>query len=209
MRTLAILPVKSFPVAKQRLSSGLEAPLRRQLVEFMLCDVLCALSATEVDEVIVVTAGDAAAQIAREQGARVLIDAEEGHNAAASLGVAEALRAGAERVLLVPGDCPALEPQEVNQLLARDAGERSLIIVPDRHGTGTNALLIRPPDALAPAFGPGSCQRHARLAESAGVAYEIVHVPSLALDIDTPEDLAALSRWPEQGLRTHELLSRC
>jgi 2-phospho-L-lactate guanylyltransferase len=209
MRTLAILPVKSFPKAKQRLSSEIEAPVRRQLAESMLYDVLRALNATDLDDVIVVTAGDAVAEIARDQGARVVIDAEEGHNAAASLGVTEALRAGAERALLVPGDCPILEPDEVNQLLARDPGERSLIIVPDRHGTGTNALLIRPPDALTPAFGPGSCQRHARLAQSAGIVYEIVHVPSLALDIDTPEDLAALSRLPDQGLRTHELLSRC
>jgi 2-phospho-L-lactate/phosphoenolpyruvate guanylyltransferase len=209
MRTAAILPVKSFAQAKQRLSSGLEPPLRRRLAEFMLHDVLRALSATNLDEVIVVTAGDAAAEIAQGHGARVVIDAEEGHNAAASLGVAEALRGGAGRVLLVPGDCPALDPDEVNQLLAHPTAERSLIIVPDRHGTGTNALLIQPPDALAPAFGPGSCQRHARLAQSAGIAYEIVEVPSLALDIDTPEDLAALSRLPERGLRTHELLSRC
>ncbi|HTX32266.1 MAG TPA: 2-phospho-L-lactate guanylyltransferase [Solirubrobacteraceae bacterium] len=209
MRTLAILPVKSFAQAKQRLSSGLEPPLRRQLAEVMLYDVLSALSATELDEVIVVTAGDAAAEIARDQGARVVVDAEQGHNAAASVGITEALRSAAERVLLVPGDCPALDPDEVNQLLDRPAEARSVIIVPDRHGTGTNALLIRPPDALTPAFGPGSAQRHARLAQAAGIAYEVVEVPSLALDIDTPEDLATLGRMPDQGLRTHGLLSRC
>ncbi len=209
MRTLAILPVKSFPNAKQRLSSGLEPALRRRLAEAMLYDVLGALAATDLDEVIVVTAGSAPAEVARDQGARVVVDAEDGHNAAARLGVAEAVRSGAERVLLVPGDCPAVEPEEVNELLAREAGKPSVIIVPDRHGTGTNALLITPPDALTPAFGPGSAQRHARLAESAGIAHEIVPVPSLGLDIDTPEDLAALGSLPEQGLRTHELLSRC
>ncbi len=209
MRTVAILPVKSFFKAKQRLSSGLEPSLRRQLAEVMLYDVLRALRATDLDEVIVVTAGAAAAEIARDQGALVLEDAEAGHNAAASLGVSAAARSGAERVLLVPGDCPALEPAQVDELLTRSAGERSVIIVPDRHGTGTNALLIRPPGALAPAFGPGSCQRHVRLAQGAGITYEVVSVSSLALDIDTPEDLAALGGLPTQGLRTHELLSRC
>ena len=209
MRTLAIVPVKRFAQAKQRLSSGLEPPLRRQLAEVMLYDVLTALSATELDQVIVVTAGDAAAEIARDQGASVVVDAEQGHNAAASVGITEALRSAAERVLLVPGDCPALDPDEVNQLLDRPAEARSVIIVPDRHGTGTNALLIRPPDALTPAFGPGSAQRHARLAQAAGIAYEVVEVPSLALDIDTPRDLAALGGMPDQGLRTHGLLSRC
>jgi 2-phospho-L-lactate/phosphoenolpyruvate guanylyltransferase len=209
MRTLAILPVKSFGQAKQRLSSGLEPALRRQLAEVMLYDVLSALSATELDEVIVVTAGDEAADIARDRGARVVVDADRGHSAAASVGVAEALRSGAERVLLVPGDCPALDPDEINQLLHRSAPPRSVIIVPDRHGTGTNALLIRPPDALTPAFGPGSAERHAQLARAAGIAHELVKVPSLALDIDTPEDLAALGRLPDRGLRTHGLLSRC
>src|SRR5207302_7322924 len=67
----------------------------------------------------------------------------------------------------------------------------SMLIVPDRHGTGTNALLLTPPDALAPSFGPGSCERHARQARAAGVAAEVVEVPSLATDIDTPEDLEA------------------
>jgi 2-phospho-L-lactate guanylyltransferase len=209
MRTLAILPVKSFPNAKQRLSSGLEPGLRQRLAEVMLYDVLSALAVTDLDEVIVVTSGSAPTEIAYELGARVVADAEEGHNAAANLGVAEAVRSQAERVLLVPGDCPAVEPQEIDQLLARDADGPSVIIVPDRHGTGTNALLITPPNALAPAFGPGSAQRHARLAESAGIAHEVVRVPSLGLDIDTPEDLAALGSLSEQGLRTHELLARC
>lgn len=209
MRTLAILPVKSFPRAKQRLSPGLPAAVRRQLAEAMLCDVLSALAETAVEDVIVVTADERPAGLAREHGALVIADHEQGHNAAARLGVTEALRSGAERVLLVPGDCPALDPDEVDRLLTRPSGERSVIIVPDRHGTGTNALLIRPPDALTPAFGPGSCQRHARLARAAGIAHEIAEVPSLALDIDTPEDLAALGSLPEQGLRTHHVLSRC
>jgi 2-phospho-L-lactate guanylyltransferase len=209
MRTLAILPVKSFSSAKRRLRPGLAPPLRSQLAEAMLYDVLDALSATTVDEVLVVTAGEAAAAIARERGACVVPDQEQGHNAAATLGVQEALRLGADRALLVPGDCPALDPAEVNELLTQARRGRSAVIVPDRHGTGTNALLITPPDALRPAFGPGSCRRHARLAQAAGIAYDIVSVPSLALDIDTPEDLAALGELPDQGLRTHELLSRC
>src|SRR5579884_3608401 len=114
MRTLAILPVKSFPRAKQRLSPGLPADLRRELAEAMLYDVLSALGQTTVEEVIVVTAGEAPAALAREHGARVIADGEQGHNGAARLGVSEALRSGAERVLLVPGDCPALDPEEVD-----------------------------------------------------------------------------------------------
>lgn len=209
MRTLAVLPVKSFPRAKQRLSVGLEPTLRRELAEAMLHDVLRALRETTLSEVVVVTAGERPADLARGCGARVIRDREEGHNAAAALGVREALRLGAERALLVPGDCPALDPAEVDELLSRRARQRSVIIIPDRHDTGTNALLTTPPDALASAFGPGSRERHVRLAAQAGLVHEVVHVPSLALDVDTPEDLAALANLPERHLQTFDLLSRC
>jgi 2-phospho-L-lactate guanylyltransferase len=209
MRTAAILPVKSFPNAKQRLSAGLEPALRRRLAEAMLDDVLLALAETSIDEVIVVTAGQRATALALRRGASVIADDEQGHNEAARLGVRQAIRAGAERVIMVPGDCPALDPSELDELLARPSAARSLLIVPDRHGTGTNALVIRPPDAVAPAFGPGSCQRHVRLAEAAGLAPEVVAVPSLALDIDTPEDLTALGELAGRHLHTHDLLARC
>jgi 2-phospho-L-lactate/phosphoenolpyruvate guanylyltransferase len=209
MRTLAILPVKSFPRAKLRLSSGLDGAVRRQLAEAMLGDVLEALAASAVDEVVVVTAGTSVAQIARQAGARVLEDQEQGHNAAATRGIEWALAAGAERALLVPGDCPALDPAELDGLLARGPVPPSVLIVPDRHGTGTNALLLTPPDALRPSFGPGSAQRHVALARAAGVDHEVVDVPSLALDIDTPADLAALANLSRRGLRAQALLARC
>jgi 2-phospho-L-lactate guanylyltransferase len=175
----------------------------------MFGDVLAALAASTIDEVVVVTAGDTVAAQAAVHGARVVRDAEQGHNAAARIGVKEALRLGAERALLVPGDCPALDPGEIDHLLARRNGERSVLIVPDRHGTGTNALLMTPPDAMAPSFGPGSCQRHAALAEAGGIAHAVVGVASLALDIDTPEDLDALRDLAGRAPRTHGLLSRC
>lgn len=209
MRTVAVLPVKSFPNAKQRLSEGLGPPFRAQLAEVMLCDVLAALEASRVDEVLVVTAGEAVATIAREHGAWVVRDEEAGHNVAARIGVHEALRRGAERALLVPGDCPTLDPNEIDELLERLTQPRSIIIVPDRHGTGTNALLITPPDALAPSFGPGSAQRHVALAEAEGIDHDVVTVDSLALDIDVPEDLDALAEVAERAPRTRGFLSRC
>ena len=116
---------------------------------------------------------------------------EAGHSAAALLGVDAALAAGARRVLLVPGDCPLMDATEVEALL--DFAGSGLTIVPDRHGTGTNALVLDPPDVMAPSFGPGSFARHAALAQAAGVAVRIRHVPSLAFDVDTPDDVAALA----------------
>lgn len=209
MRTLALLPVKSFAQAKQRLRPEFDPAQRRDLATAMLRDVLDALSATKLDGVIVISAGEAAREIALEQGAQVIKDPEQGHNLAARLGIAAALDAGAERVLLVPGDCPGLDPAEVDQLLDRPAAGRGAVIVPDRHGTGTNALLLAPPDVLEPSFGPGSCRRHAELARAAGIGYEILPIPSLALDIDTPDDLAALAGLAGRAPATNQLLSRC
>jgi 2-phospho-L-lactate guanylyltransferase len=106
--------------------------------------------------------------------------------------VQRALALGATRVLLVPGDCPLLIPGEVDDLIRRPAADRSALIVPDRHGTGTNALLLTPPDAMAPSFGPGSRRRHEAEARAAGLAVETVEVGSLGVDVDTSSDLAAV-----------------
>ena len=188
--TTAILPIKSFPRAKSR--TGLRDFERATLAESMAADVLRALSqATALDAILVVTRDPRAAAAAAAVGAGVVDDPEErGHSEAALLGVAEARRRGAARVLLVPGDCPLLDPGEVDGLLS--AAGPGVTIVPDRHGTGTNALVLDPPDVLAPSFGPGSCARHEALARGAGAAVQVVEVPTLAFDVDTPADVAAL-----------------
>jgi 2-phospho-L-lactate guanylyltransferase len=193
MVTVAVLPIKTFARAKHRLSEAVGVPDRRELAEAMVGDVLAALARVEgLDEVITVTAEPRAAAAARAIGARMVHDGDEaGQSAAALLGVAAALETGAERVLLVPGDCPALDPREVGDLLARPR-HADVVIVPDRHGAGTNALLLSPPDVIEPSFGPGSFARHAARAHAAGTVVRVVSVPSLGLDVDTPEDLEAL-----------------
>jgi 2-phospho-L-lactate/phosphoenolpyruvate guanylyltransferase len=192
MRAVAVLPVKRFVDAKQRLSDGLPAATRRALAEAMLIDVLVALRRTDgVSEVVVVTAEPAAEALAHGYGARVVHDSREaGQSAAAELGLRDA--AGADMVLLVPGDCPALDPRELDALLASVAPAPSVVVVPDRHGTGTNGLLLRPPSVIAPAFGPGSRERHEQLAAEAGAALLVEPLPSLVLDVDTPADLEAM-----------------
>jgi 2-phospho-L-lactate/phosphoenolpyruvate guanylyltransferase len=195
VNTIAVLPVKRFDDAKQRLGVAMRAGTRRALVEAMLTDVLTALRrARRVDAVVVVTREHGADALARAHDASAIRDPDEpGHNPAAREGVRWALEQGARRVLLVPGDCPALDPLEVDDLLlAHPHEEARVTIVPDRHGTGTNALVLCPPDAIAPAFGPGSRARHEQLAREAGAECRIAEPPSLALDVDTLEDLAAL-----------------
>lgn len=218
MRTAAILPVKRFPLAKQRLGESVAESLRAQLARAMVGDVLSSLrECPAIDTTIVVTCEPSVAAAARYIDAVVVEDtAEQGQSTAASLGLAYALREGFERALCVPGDCPTLDPDELVELLEvaapnEDVGpqlgvpraaegeaksavttQAEVVIVPDRHGKGTNGLLLSPPDALSPSFGPDSRTRHERLATESGVKWRIAQPASLLLDIDTGEDLAAL-----------------
>jgi 2-phospho-L-lactate guanylyltransferase len=232
MRTAAVLPVKRFDSAKQRLGEAVGAPERRELAAAMVEDVLVALGEVDgLDDLIVVTAEDRAAALARAAGAHVVPDrVEAGQSLAAEVGVEVAVQRGAERALLVPGDCPALDPGELSTLLALHQGggtdstgsvvagpagtgsRGSVVIVPDRHGAGTNALLLAPPKALSPSFGPGSLARHAALASAGGATVRVAQAPSLELDVDTPSDLAALraalDERPAVAPRTRVVLER-
>ena len=194
--TFAVLPVKRFSLAKQRLGDALATGTRRALAEAMLTDVLMALRRTEaVQDVLLVTSEPAADAIGRGYGAHVLPDTEEaGQSAAATIGVAAAIEAGATRALLVPADIPALDPAELTELLGRPTADSSLVVVADRHGTGTNALVLTPPDAIVPAFGPDSRALHEQAAAGAGVPCSVQDMPTLALDVDTLDDLAELRR---------------
>ncbi|MHB1567737.1 MAG: 2-phospho-L-lactate guanylyltransferase [Solirubrobacteraceae bacterium] len=190
MTTFAVLPIKTLDSAKQRLAAELDAGWRRALVEAMFSDVLVALRRAKLINQVVVVSGDHGAQrIAGGYGAIVVDDEDLGHNDAAQRGVARAVELGAERALLVPGDCPMIDPVGLDELIELPVTPPSVLIVPDRHGAGTNALLITPPGAFAPSFGPGSHERHHRNAAAAGVDSQTVEVPGLALDIDTPDDL--------------------
>jgi len=195
MRTAAILPVKRFKDAKQRLRTHVSAELRAVLARAMVADVLDALARTpSIERVIVVSGEESLAQAASFPGAILVADdVESGQSAAVTRGVESARAAGAERVLCVPGDCPGIDADELEELLRAPAqAAREVVVVPDRHGTGTNGLLITPPDAIEPAFGEGSCARHLALARAAGVAVRIARPASLLLDVDTGADLDAL-----------------
>ena len=199
MDSTAIVPMKRFGHAKQRLLAVLDRPQRAALSKAMLGDVLRATTGCErVERVVVVTAEGRAERIALAHARRVTTPIEvlqergdRGHPEAATLGIVRAKALGARCVTLLPGDCPLLDTAELDAALERMHPGR-VAVVPDRHGTGTNALLMSPPDAIAPGFGPGSRERHAGRAGRAGHEVAIEPVPSLALDVDTPDDLEAI-----------------
>jgi len=200
VRATAILPVKRFAGAKRRLAAGIEGERREALVAAMLEDTLDAIAeARSIERTIVVSGDPQAQEIVAASTAEVLPDpADEGHVIAALAGIARAEADRAECVVLLPGDCPLLDPRELDSLLT-GLPARFVAVVPDRHGTGTNALALAPPGAIRPDFGEGSCARHAAAAGEAGVPYAIEELPSLGLDLDTPADLVALTRVLDEG----------
>lgn len=200
MKATAITPVKRFSSAKRRLATGIDGERREALVAAMLEDTLEAIGETRSIERTIVVSGDPRAQeIASAAGVEVLPDpADEGHVTAALAGIARAEVDGAECVVLLPGDCPLLDPKELDRLLT-GVPSSYVAIVPDRHGTGTNALVLSPPSAIEPAFGEGSRARHVAAAREANIPFAVEELPSLALDLDTPADVVALTRALEAG----------
>jgi 2-phospho-L-lactate guanylyltransferase len=202
LKATAVLPVKRFAAAKQRLAPGMGATHRAELAAAMLEDVLEAIGAARsIERTVVVTSEPRAIELAGKGGSELVADPEEGgHPGAALAGVARARELGAECVVLLPIDCPLLDPRELERLLT-GMPDRYVAIVPDRHGTGTNALALAPPDAIEPTFGLDSCARHVASARAAGIPFGVEELPSLALDLDTPADVVALTMELERNRR--------
>ncbi len=202
MKTAAVIPVKRLGSAKQRLSGGLTQEQRRDLMAAMFTDTLAAVEESRMIDIVIVVTGDPElGRIAVAAGAELVVDPPEaGHAGAAVLGADRAVERypTLETVVLLPGDCPLLEPRELDSLLT-GLPSPFVAVVPDRHGTGTNALVLSPPDVIYPAFGEGSCQRHVDLARKAGVPQAVEPLPSLGLDLDTPADIVALATRLDDG----------
>jgi len=210
VQTTAILPIKRLDAAHGRLAPVLDPKERRLLAEAMFLDFLLKIRHSRtIDTTLVVTSDPAVERQTRWLGHTVLEQAEDaGHSQAASAGARAAMEAGAERVAMLPADCPLFEPDELDHRLGNTP--RAALIIPDRHRTGTNALVLSPPDAFEPSFGPDSCARHVSCARAAGLGFALEEVGSLALDLDTPQDMRdlrdALLLDPDPAPRTAQVL---
>jgi 2-phospho-L-lactate guanylyltransferase len=198
--TTVAIPIRAIEGAKSRLGAVLDAEERRDLVETLLRRAIRAAAGTRgVTQVVVVSPDDEALAIAAQEGATPLRQQSRGLNPAFQ--EARDAAAGA-RLLLLPADLPSVTSAAIEALLAAGdvAGLPSVVLVPDRHRRGTNALLLDPPDALDPAFGGDSRAAHTWLAESADIAFEEVEIPGLDLDLDTPDDLLLAEAIRQEGV---------
>jgi 2-phospho-L-lactate/phosphoenolpyruvate guanylyltransferase len=193
-----VIPVKPLAGALGRLGGVLRPAERAALQLAMLGDVLRACREAPLAGTLVVTADPRAAERARAEGAGVVADHRppRGMNAAVARGLRAAAARGAERALVLMADLPLARGEDLAAMLGAAPAGAGALLVPSREGTGTNALLLAPPDALAPALGPGSLARHRAQAEARGLPAPLLARPGLALDVDTPEDLEAFWSGP-------------
>jgi 2-phospho-L-lactate guanylyltransferase len=189
---VAIVPVGTLEGAKSRLGEVLDAEERRDLVTDLLRRTIAATLATSgVTETIVVTPDDEVRSLAVAAGARPIRQRGRGLNAGLGEARDEAVAAGADAILVIPVDLPMIGPGPLDEILRPLAApDRPLVVlVPDRHGRGTNALLVAPPGAIEFCFGGDSRAAHAACAKESGARLVEIADSPLSLDLDTPEDL--------------------
>lgn len=204
----AVVLVKPFRLAKQRLSGVLDAAERTELARVMLGDVLTAVEACEsLAGVIVVTADRNAAAVARRHGAIVLMEtAAVGMNAAVARVVKYLTGRADAGIVVVPADVPHVSPDDIEEMIALIRNTPAIALVRSNDG-GTNLLACRPSGVIAPSFGPDSFNAHCVAAVRKGITPTVWLAPHLSLDIDRREDLDDfVSRQSSTG--THAYLSR-
>jgi 2-phospho-L-lactate guanylyltransferase len=190
---VAAIPVKDLANAKQRLMRVLDPAQRRELARAMLIDVLRAVDGGGLDQVWVVTREPEVAALARARGARPLAEVDNrGHTAAVAAAQAAAVRAGADAFMTIPGDVPCVRASEIRALVGASTGRPAAVFAPSRSGLGTNGVLLAPPAVMRLRFGEPSFEDHLAAARAAGLEPRIVALPGLGLDVDDPDDLAAL-----------------
>ena len=204
MKTV-LLPVKDFKDAKQRLVPALDAPMRAGLARAMLLDVLNVLRRARTPQrVVVFTASLEVIQMAKVFGFEVVLEPSvDGHSAAVNRMVAE-LSANSSRILSIAGDLPRLLPTEVD--FALEASSEPITFLPSRDWTGTNGVLFMPPARITMEYGLGSFRRHLSKAAAAGIRSDVMDLPGIAFDIDTPEDLQAFLDDPRKDSETWRYL---
>jgi 2-phospho-L-lactate guanylyltransferase len=203
VRVIAVIPLKPASQCKQRLAGVLDAARRRRLVEAMLERVLDAAGSAQGLAGLGVLTCDASLVPA---GIEQLPDPGNGLNAALAATARLLTARGADAMLVLPGDLPFIKAGDVEALLALARPFR-VVVVPDARGSGTNALLLAPPRALVPQFGPGSLSAHLASAAAAGADCQVCMNAHIGRDIDESADLGPLLddarfdflRWPAEA----------
>jgi 2-phospho-L-lactate guanylyltransferase len=189
MRYSALIPVKALSEVKSRMASHLTPRQRENLVLDMLHHVLSVLHESNVlEHISVVSPDERVLAHAHEWGACALREKVHGHNEALNAAAQQEQGTHTIALLTIAADLPLLRPEDIRSMVELST-RYPVVLAPSREGTGTNAILVRPPLALPYLFGPGSLQRYQQTAWQLHLSSTLYHSIGLALDIDTIDDL--------------------
>jgi 2-phospho-L-lactate guanylyltransferase len=189
MKNNALIPVKSLLIAKSRLSSSFTQPQRERLVLDMLHHILYILLDSELfDKVSVVSSDKQVLEKSYFWGAQAVAEEYHGHNQALHGAALREISEGATTLLTISADLPLLTTQEI-RCFYQQSLQHDVVLASSRDGTGTNAIMVRPPLAVPYVFGPGSLQSYVEAAKQNHLSYSKFHSIGLAFDIDTIDDL--------------------
>jgi 2-phospho-L-lactate guanylyltransferase len=196
MSIWAIVPVKPLRLGKSRLSGVLSDDERAALNRRFLEQTLDTLRNTpEISQMLVVSRDPAALAVARQYGARTVHeDGTPDLNSALTRATYLARQYASQGVLILPADLPLLTKEDLSYFLEFVGKPPCVVISPDRHDNGTNALLVSPGGMITCDFGTGSFERHCKAALLAGANLQVVRNERIMLDLDTPDDLEMLKR---------------
>jgi 2-phospho-L-lactate guanylyltransferase len=208
----ALLPLKDFVNAKQRLAGVLAPHERRCLFQAMVEDVLDELSGhPQIDRLLIVSDDPSAKLLAEHYSVDWWPESELGTSGLNEVVEASAKRLatqGVDSLLVIHGDLPLVRQQAVSNLLETHRQQRlpAVTLAPDRHGSGSNALLLSPPNAIRFAYGHNSCGAHRQLAKEQGASFEVLPLACIACDIDQADDLRLLLEQCRPGTQTYQYL---
>jgi 2-phospho-L-lactate guanylyltransferase len=204
---MILVPVKDLRNAKQRLSPALAPGERTLFARAMVEDVFDALAPFSREPGVAVVSGDAwASQQAKTRRFTVIVDdVQAGETAAIAMATTFCGGQGSPFTVVFPADIPLITPDEVRAVLDLMPA-RGCVIVPAADHRGTNAILRRPFDLIPLRFGNDSFPPHLAAARATGNEVIVRHLSGIGLDVDRPDDLAALMREPIRS-RAQQLLA--
>jgi 2-phospho-L-lactate guanylyltransferase len=203
-----LVPVKNLAAAKQRLAAVLDQPARTELAQAMLHDVAATLAAwPHRPACALVTSDPFALDLARQYDFEIIPDpANPGETGAIEMATRLCVSRGIDSTLVIPADIPLIQVSELDQISAQAPDEGSLL-VPANDGRGTNAAFRRPANLFPLRFGNDSFKPHLAAARATGKPCVVLQLPSIAVDVDNPEDLRQLLAHPGET-RTQSLIRR-
>jgi len=198
LKTVAIIPVKSFSKAKTRLTISSEKTV--DICKLMLGEVLQTISTSKkIDNTIIVSHDQSAFDIGKKFNAiEVFDELESGVNNAITLADEYISDSEFGTSIILPQDIPFFNNSDLDNLFSFFQRKNSIIVVPSRQFNGTNSLIRNPSRVMTTRYDEGTYKSHLDEAKCNNVDFSLVLIRRLMLDIDSQDDIEFAMKYNEK-----------